>query len=113
MKCQECDDAATKHVTEFVDSRPIEYHVCEKHFATLNSLKGHDPTKSQSPMAQLWSDPAVRDAFFDTDSQHKIAAYLLPSLILALADEDAGVRIQAALELMQLGCDRCYGAVHS
>jgi protein arginine kinase activator len=31
MKCQECDKAATIHITECTGSKPYELHLCEEH----------------------------------------------------------------------------------
>jgi hypothetical protein len=90
MRCQECDQAATSHVTEIVEGKAVEYHLCEKHLAALDTLeaKGCKPPP--------WREP-------DPVATQKMAAYLLPALCLALLDEVAGVRLQACFWLKLLG----------
>ena len=103
MKCQKCDNDASHHITELVNGTPVEYHVCEKHGNDLSSLKGLQPGKS--PLMSVYLDLELRTALDDQDARNKVSARILPSLCLALTDERAEVRIQAAFRLMSLGKD--------
>ena len=36
MQCPFCRKDATQHVTEMVDGRPVEFHVCDEHVENLD-----------------------------------------------------------------------------
>lgn len=99
MKCQACNEPATCHVTDIVGGKPFEYHVCEEHLDTLDTLKG------QQPKSPPWDQLGILEAFADPAARQKMAAYLLPALCLALLDVQPEVRIRAADWLMALGSD--------
>lgn len=104
MKCQACDDSATIHVTEIVDGKLAEYHVCEKHPLEISSLKGTQP-HPPSTASTLWQDGEIEKAFLDPVARQKMAAYLLPALCVSLLDQNADVRVLSAFRMMQLGSD--------
>jgi hypothetical protein len=108
MKCQECDSAATLHVTEMMDGKPVEYHVCATHVGTLESLQpAAGPPVDESLFGRGWffADPELMAAVRDRDARQKLAAFLLPALCLALADEKPEVRICAVFGHLWLGHD--------
>lgn len=100
MKCQQCNEPATHHVTDLVHGGPVEYHVCERHVQDVGTLKPAPGEKVLFPCGTLWGDPHLRKA-----AQQKMAAYILPALCMALLDEQPEVRVVAALNLMQLGAN--------
>jgi hypothetical protein len=107
MNCQKCDKPATIHVTEIVDDKPVDYHVCAEHFKDLGDMEPvsramHNPAKGP---AAFWGDDNLRKALADPVAREKGAAYLLPALCLALLDEQPEVRVAAAYRLMWLGSD--------
>jgi hypothetical protein len=105
MKCQECDQPATHHVTEIVAGEPVEYHVCDSHLDQLDTLKpGSLPGKPATGFGTFFADPDLRQALEDPAVRQRIAAHMLPALCLALLDQKAEVRIAAAFHLMLLGC---------
>jgi hypothetical protein len=97
MKCQECNEPATCHVTEIVAGKAVEYHVCEKHACELDSLQGKEA--KQHPLGPM-SGPF--EVLLDPVAREKLAAYLLPPLCLALLDENPAVRSLAAVWLSQI-----------
>jgi hypothetical protein len=97
MKCQQCTNPATMHITEIVDGAPVEYHLCEQHLAALETLQPSPLSPHDTGgVLQAMSNPAARQ---------KMAAHLLPALCLALLDEQADVRVLASFWLSQLGED--------
>jgi HEAT repeat protein len=106
MKCQQCDKAATIHVTEIVADMPVDYHVCETHFQDLDSTKlSVGSAKQTTGPLSFWVDAKLRDALADPVAREKVAAYSLPALCLALLDDRPEVRVAAAFHLMSLGRD--------
>ncbi len=102
MKCQKCHETATHHITEIVEGKLLEYHVCEEHAGELEPLKG---PQGQGCSKALRSYDEALEPFCDPAAQQKMAAYLLPALALALLDENAAVRILAANHMMFLEAD--------
>jgi hypothetical protein len=104
MKCQACDKAAVHHVTEIVAGAPAEYHVCEDHLQTLDSM---GPPRIapvvENGFGEFLRVPELVAALRDEETQKKVAAYLLPPLCLALLDPRPEVRVAAAFRLMALG----------
>jgi len=106
MKCQECANTATHHVTEIVGGQPVEYHLCETHVLNLDTSKL--VPQSNNPAAgfhSFWKDRELRAPMRSPESRGKVAAYLLPALCLALLDQQPEVRIISAFRLMLLGPD--------
>src|SRR5262249_16352569 len=106
MKCQNCDKAATHHVTEIVAGKPVEYHVCDTHLHNLDALPPAAALPGpKSGFGAFWRDPKLNEALRDAVARDKIAAYLLPVLCQALLDDNPEVRVSAAFRLMLLGGD--------
>jgi len=103
MKCQDCNETATHHVTDLIAGQPAEYHVCEAHLRELDKLtpilRREDKRKG---IGAFWTDQQLRHALAMPLAREKLAAHLLPALCLALVDEQAEVRIIAAFRLMVL-----------
>jgi len=57
MKCQVCNETAVHHITDLAAGTPVEFHVCEAHFADLASLEPARAANDDEPAVQ-----AVRDA---------------------------------------------------
>lgn len=102
MKCQECDQQATTHVTEIVAGKAVEYHVCEAHLQKLEDL---EPALPGRKGVAAFFDPKLTEALSNPVAREKIASHLLPALCLALLDESPEVRVVAAFRLMMLGSD--------
>lgn len=106
MKCQECCQAATNHVTEMVAGRAVEYHVCDAHLQALDTLKPATGGGGQGTgFVTLATDPEIQKVLVDREAREKMAAHLLPGLCLALLDPSVEVRIMAAWRLLLLGQD--------
>jgi hypothetical protein len=106
MKCQACDKPVTCHVTDIVEGKPVEYHVCEEHARKVEGLEA--TRRARGPgmeFAAFVSDPQLREAMRDQQTRNKMAAHLLPPLCLALLDERPEVRVAAAYRLMTLHSD--------
>lgn len=103
MKCQKCDNPATLHVTEVVDGNHVGYSLCETHAGEFQSSSGM-PAEQKSVMSLFW-DPEVSRILSDGESRQRMSAYLLPTLCVALTDEEPGVRVLAALGMLFLGSD--------
>lgn len=103
MKCQECDQAATHHVTEVMAGEFVEYHVCEKHLADVDTLEAANPKEPTEGFGAFFSDATLRAALNDDDAQEKMAAHQLPALCLALLDLKPEVKVFAVYCLMRLG----------
>jgi hypothetical protein len=106
MKCQACDKAATNHVTEIVAGDPVEYHVCDVHLQTLDSIgTTSQATAPDNGFGAFMRAPELVKALQDQETRQKLAAYLLPPLCLALLDPKPEARVMAAFLLMALGGD--------
>jgi hypothetical protein len=99
-QCQVCANPATLHITEMVDGKPMEYHVCEKHAKTLGAL---EPAKD--PQTKTAGYAEIIEALLNNVAHEKIVAHLLPALCLALLDQMPEVRIAAAFYLNLIGAD--------
>jgi hypothetical protein len=106
MKCQACDKIATHHVTELVRGEPVEFHVCDAHLQTLDTI-GPPPkaTAPENAFGAFLRTPELAGALRDPEACKKLAAYLLPPLCLALLDPTPEARVAAAFRLMALGSD--------
>jgi hypothetical protein len=106
MKCQACDGVATNHVTEIRAGQPVEFHVCDAHLQTLDSVQTSPraPTCHDGLTAFLQA-PELAAVLRDKETRKKVVAYLLPTLCLALLDQKPEVRVMAAFRLMALGED--------
>jgi HEAT repeat protein len=106
MKCQACDGVATHHVTEIVQGKTVEYHVCDTHLKNVGEL---EPYQWQRGMAKglgaFLADPQLREAVRDATAREKVSAHQLPALCLALLDPKPEVRVAAAFQLLRLGPD--------
>jgi protein arginine kinase activator len=51
MKCQQCEKPATFHITELLDGKPQELHLCEEHARQYLTASPHEPTTAVSGMA--------------------------------------------------------------
>jgi len=104
MKCQACEEVATLHVTEIVEGKPIEYHVCETHVNYTGKLEPHQLQPEQiRGIGAFLTDPKLSEALRDSAAREKMSAHQLPALCLALLDPKPEVRIVAAFQLMRLG----------
>jgi hypothetical protein len=103
MKCQSCDNQATLHVTELVNSQPSEFHVCEAHLDDLDKLKAAMERQSPNSLTAFLGNPGIHEAMSDPEARKKVAAHLLPALCLALLDPKPEVKIIAIYHLMMLG----------
>jgi HEAT repeat protein len=64
------------------------------------------PQQVPAPLVrQVMTDPQLRTALLDPAARQKLAAWLLPSLIVALNDVQPEVRIQATFRIMAFGAD--------
>src|SRR5262245_44865932 len=102
MKCQECNQPATHHVTEIVAGEAVEYHVCDTHLGQLQGLNPAPKPKATSITSFLF-DPELRTALQEADGRQKMAAHLLPALCLALQDARPETKILAAFHLARMG----------
>ncbi len=106
IKCQECAQSATNHVTEIVAGKPVEYHLCDVHIKDLDTLEPRlPPAKPPTGLGGFSGDRQLREAVGDPAVRQEMAAHVLPALCLALLHEKPEVRIAAAFRLMQLGPD--------
>jgi hypothetical protein len=105
MKCQACEQPATLHVTEMVDGKAVEFHVCETHLAQLDDLKPVKLPGGGGPFWEFCGDYELRTAMREPATKQVMAAHLLPALCLAIRDANPEARILAAFELMKLGSD--------
>jgi hypothetical protein len=106
MKCQECDNAAVLHTTDIVNGKPVSHHVCSEHASDVLRADRLTPQQVPAPIVrQVMTDPQLRTALLDPAARQKLAAGLLPSLIVALNDAQPEVRIQAAFRIMAFGAD--------
>jgi hypothetical protein len=105
MKCQACDEAATLHVTEIVAGEPVEHHVCETHFQSLEGIAPATASSKPSPDTGIGAFVLLREAQRNAVARQKMAAHLLPALCLGLLDESAEVRLMSAFWLMRLAPD--------
>jgi len=103
MKCQSCDNQATLHVTELVNSQPSEFHVCEAHLDDLDKLKAAMERQSSNSLMAFLGNTGIGEALGDPEARKKVAAHLLPALCLALLDSKPKVKIIAIYHLMMLG----------
>ena len=104
MKCQECDEPATHHVTEIVGGNPVEFHVCDRHLQDWEAIK--KAPKASGPEKEFVATMIACElgkALCDQETRNKLAAYLLPALCLALLDPKPEVRVVAAFQLMGFG----------
>ena len=62
IRCQECNERATRHVTEIVRGKAVGSHVCEKHVADLKNLKSIDATRKPDFDAAEVVDEAIKGA---------------------------------------------------
>jgi hypothetical protein len=106
MKCELCDEAATTHVTEMVDGKPTEHHVCETHARHLNALPPPSiPEHAPTGEVAFLLDTALLDALRDQGAQEKLLAHLLPALCVALLDPTPEIRIAATFFLTRIAAD--------
>jgi hypothetical protein len=106
MNCHVCGKIAIHHVTEIINGKPAEVHVCEAHLAEAGSPKYPPaPPTQRSLLAEIWSDASFRYALQDAVSREMLIAYLLPPLCEALRDRHPEVRLRAAFMLASLGID--------
>jgi len=107
MKCQVCGETAILHVTEVVDGKPVENHVCcAAHLGQAGSPDyPPEPPMQRSALWELWGEPGIRRALEDPVSRQTLIAYLLPPLCEALRDRHPDVRLRAAFILAELGGD--------
>jgi hypothetical protein len=106
IKCQQCPQPATNHVTEIVAGNTVEYHLCDVHLKDLDTLVSTFPPAK--PTTGFWGfteDRQLREALADPAVRQEIAAHVLPALCLALLHQKPEVRITAAYCLMQFGTD--------
>jgi hypothetical protein len=99
MKCQECDQLATCHISEIV-----EKHLCDVHAEKLLGGKP-PPIDKDTVFAKFWDDAAISMAMRDPAGRQQFLAHLLPVLCLALLDKNPAVRVRTAFRLMLLGRD--------
>ena len=105
MKCEVCGEIAIHHVTEVINGKPVEHHVCEAHLAASGTPDYPPAPPPRSALGELWSDTSIRQALKDEVSREILIAYLLPSLCEALRDRHPDVRLRAAFMLASLGVD--------
>jgi hypothetical protein len=106
MKCQECGQPATNHVTEIVAGEFVEYHVCDTHLGNLEALKPAPlPDRRRTGFEAFLEDSRLQAAIMDPAVRQELAAHLLPPLCLALLHQKPEVRIAASFGLMQFGAD--------
>jgi len=106
MKCQACEKAATHHVTEVADGKPVEYHVCERHLQDVDKLEPLSKSGcSVTGLSAFMAEPELRELLRDQEARQMVAACLLPPLCLALLDPKPEVKVAAVFRLMVLGPD--------
>jgi hypothetical protein len=106
IKCQECAQSATNHVTEIVAGKPVEYHLCDVHIKDLDTLEPRlPPAKPPTGLSAFSDDRELWAAVCDQAVRQEMAAHVLPALCLALLHEKPEVRIAAVYRLMRLGSD--------
>jgi hypothetical protein len=54
MKCQKCDKQATFHITDLVDGKPNELHLCEECAHKFLAPASDDANEVLPAMAGLW-----------------------------------------------------------
>lgn len=76
MKCQKCDNPATFHITEILDGKPVEIHLCSEHAQEyLNQTQDLIPGNSNmasalaSHLAQQLALTKVSTEFSETDQE--------------------------------------------
>jgi len=106
MKCQECGEPATHHVTEIVAGKPVEFHVCDKHLQELDTIEPFShPNQHATGFMAFYQDPQLQEALREPIARQELAAHVLPALCLALLSERPEVRIVSAFRLFLLGAD--------
>jgi hypothetical protein len=104
MKCEICGETAVHHVTDFVDGRSVDHHVCGVHLAEVGTVANAPAPRTRlSPLWDLYRDARIQKALTDPTALQTLVAYLLPPLCEALRDRNADVRLRAALFLARLG----------
>jgi hypothetical protein len=99
-----CPEDATHHVTEIVEGKAVEYHLCDLHLRDQAYLKpGECQPRPAEGFAGFMCDPLLREAIQAPAARQKVAAHQLPALCLALLDSVAEVRVAAAFQMMLFG----------
>lgn len=96
MKCQKCDKQVSQHITELVDGKPVEYHVCDEHAIDLTP----GPPPKDVPLVRVLWDTELRMALEDKQALKQVAIEIFHCLCDALQDERPEVRIQAIFRMM-------------
>ena len=60
MKCQQCDQPATFHITELTGGKPQEFHLCEEHARQYLTSSGTEPAAAAGSMAAALAQQMVQ-----------------------------------------------------
>ena len=89
MKCQRCDRQATFHITDLIDGKPNELHLCEECAKTFLSPSEEEAAEVME-QAHETEEAAIRRAAAVMDAADDVVNGDPRPVLLAVADDTAG-----------------------